>query len=79
MSITITYAVDEILHFLEDIPLSANTVKYYSFCTAQEKRVQMGVICNTYALIMLKAARAIMISSLGCAKVIEELFQLEAL
>ena len=50
-----------------------------SFCTAQEKRVQMGVICNTYALIMLKATRAIMISSLGCAKVIEELFQLEAL
>ena len=32
MSITITYAVDEILHFLEDIPLSANTVKYYGFC-----------------------------------------------
>ena len=27
MSITITYAVDEILHFLED-----NTVKYYGFC-----------------------------------------------
>ena len=32
MSITITYAVDEILHFLEDIPLSDNTVKYYGFC-----------------------------------------------
>ena len=84
MSITITYAVDEILHFLEDIPLSDNTVKYYgfcyqevlrycsenslisfshsdanSFCTAQEKRVQMGEICNTYALIMRKAAFAL--------------------
>ena len=33
MSITITYAVDEILHFLEDIPLSNNTVKYYGFCS----------------------------------------------
>lgn len=84
MSITITQAVDDILHFLEDIPLSANTVKYYgfcyqevlrycsenslvafshpdadSFCTAQEKRVQIGEICNTYALIMRKAAFAL--------------------
>lgn len=81
MSITITQAVDDILRFLEDIPLSANTVKYYGFCyqevlrycsknslvafshpdadgfcTLQEKRVQIGEICNTYALIMRKAA-----------------------
>lgn len=81
MSITITQAVDDILYFLEDIPLSPNTVKYYGFCyqeilgysaehslaifsyqdadrfcSAQEKRVQLGKICNTYALIMRKAA-----------------------
>ena len=81
MSITITQAVDDILHFLEDIPLSPNTVRYYgfcyqeilrycsehslaifsrqnadSFCSVQEKRVQIGEICNTYALIMRKAA-----------------------
>lgn len=81
MSINITQAVDNILHFLEDIPLSSNTVRYYGFCyqeilrycsehslmtfshqdaecfcSLQEKRVQTGAICNTYALIMRKAA-----------------------
>ncbi len=81
MSITITQAVANIQLYLEDIPLSFNTVRYYgfcyqeilrycsehslvifshqdadSFCLFQAKRVQTGEICNTYALIMRKAA-----------------------
>ncbi len=81
MSVTITHAVENILHFLEEIPLSPNTVRYYgfcyqeiirycsehslafftqqdadSFCSVQNERVQMEEICNTYALIMRKAA-----------------------
>lgn len=81
MNITITRAVEDMLRFLEEIPLSPNTVRYYgfcyqeiirycsehslefftqqdadSFCSTQSERVQMGEICNTYALIMRKAA-----------------------
>lgn len=78
---TINHAIDEILHYLEDIPLSSGTVRYYTVCyqavlgycsknklslfsyedaegfyVVQTERVNRKEICNTYALIMRKAA-----------------------